>query len=114
VPRSAMELRVALTEYAAGELNGDGAFDAAVVLVVEPGGSGRFRYLAAMVNEDGRPRNAATVFLGDRVQIRDLNIRDGAIVVDLLDHGADDPMPFPSLEKRWIYTLVEETLVREE
>ena len=114
VPRSAMELRVVLTEYAAGELNGDGAFDAAVVLVVEPGGSGRFRYLAAVVNENGRPRNVATVLLGDRVQVLDLAIREGAIAVDLLDHGADDPMPFPSVETRWIYRLEEEALVKEE
>lgn len=55
-----------------------------------------------------------SVFIGDRVQIRDLAIRDGAIVVDVLDHGADDPMPFPSVEKRWIYRLMGEALVREE
>ncbi|MGB5525752.1 MAG: hypothetical protein WBN79_02685 [Gemmatimonadota bacterium] len=85
-------------EYAAGDLDSDGVPDAAVVLATTTGGSGTFLDLAVVLNEDGRPANAATRFLGDRVPVDRIRIVEGEIQVDLTMHGPADPMCCPSLE----------------
>ena len=43
-----------------GDLDGDGIWDAAVVLEANGGGSGTFRSLEAVVNEDGAPVHVAS------------------------------------------------------
>ena len=96
-----------LQSRARGDLNGDGLEDAAVVLVNNPGGSGTFEYLAAVVNRDGEPVNVASVFLGDRVQITALAIVDGRIELDVVTHGPDDPLCCPTLEERRVFELTD-------
>ena len=79
------------TPTAAGDLNGDGVPDAAVIIIADRGGSD-FRYeLAAVVNEGGKPRHAASVTLGERVKVLSLSIRSGVIAVDYLCPGLGDP-----------------------
>jgi hypothetical protein len=96
VPNSATTTIIGLGEQrAAGDLNGDGAPDAAVILVSDPGGSGTFYELAVVVNEEGRPRHAASVLLGDRVNVLSLAIRSQIVTVDLLYHETGDPLFCP-------------------
>ena len=87
-----------LPEYAAGDLDRDGVPDAAVVLATTTGGSGTFLDLALVLNQDGRPVNAATLFLGDRVAVDRIRIVEGEVQVDLTMHGPADPMCCPSVE----------------
>jgi len=87
-----------LPEYAAGDIDSDGVPDAAVVLATTTGGSGTFLDLALVLNEDGQPVNAATLFLGDRVPVDRIRIVEGEIQVDLTMHGPADPMCCPSRE----------------
>jgi hypothetical protein len=87
---------VTLTQVAAGDLNGDGEEDAAVVLAEDSGGSGTFIYLAAVVTEAGTMTNTATILLGDRWQINSLTIIKGEISLDVLRPGANDPQCCPS------------------
>ncbi len=84
--------------YAFGDLNDDGVDDAAVILIESSGGSGNFRYLAAVINEDGVPVNIATQFIGDRERIQAVSIEDGEIAVEMLAHGPGDPMCCPTQE----------------
>ncbi|MCB0055055.1 MAG: hypothetical protein KDE24_36500, partial [Caldilinea sp.] len=87
-PGSASKLVVTLIEPTAfGDLNGDGIDDAAVLLASESGGSGTFIDLHAVLDEDGAPVDAASAFLGDRVQVNSLVIEDGVIVVELVTQG---------------------------
>ena len=59
--------------------------NAAVVFLAESsGGSGTFLYLAVVEKKNGELVNTTTAPLGDRVQIRDVRIEKGAIVVDVL------------------------------
>ena len=51
-----------------GDLDGDGAEEAVVVLVQISGGSGTFDYLAVVKRQDHGLENVATTALGDRVQ----------------------------------------------
>jgi hypothetical protein len=112
-PDSAAEIVVLLTDFAAtGDLNGDGAPDAAVALATNSGGSGVFYDLAAVVVEDGRPVNVAIMPLGDRVQINSLTIQDGQIMVDMVTQGPDDPMCCPTQPVVEIYALQGYELVK--
>jgi hypothetical protein len=97
--------------YAFGDLNGDGVDDAAVILIESSGGSGNFRYLAAVINEDGTPVNVATAFVGDREQAQAITIEDGVITLQLVAHGPDDPMCCPSQEVTKRYRLQDDQLV---
>jgi heat shock protein HslJ len=93
-----------------GDLDMDGSPDAAVLLVEDLGGSGSFVHLAVMSLGDGGPRSLGTARLGDRVQVRDLAILDGQIIVDLVVAGEGDPMAFPSHKVRRIYRLADGNL----
>jgi hypothetical protein len=96
--------------YAFGDLNGDGMDDAAVLLVENSGGSGSFVYLAAVLNQDGKPVNKATRLLGDRVQIQALRIESGQIRVETLTHAPNDPLCCPSQESISTFNLEESEL----
>jgi CHAT domain-containing protein len=58
-----------------GDLNGDGAKDAVVVINVNTGGSGVFMDLAIVINDNGKPVHVDSYGLGDRVSISDVKIQ---------------------------------------
>jgi len=106
VPGSATELVIILSDkFALGDLNGDGVEDAAVVLVSNPGGSGTFYDLAAVINQNGTPKHVASLLLGDRVKVKSLSIRSGEVAVEMTKHGPKDPMCCPTLEVTQKYKL---------
>lgn len=94
-----------------GDLNGDGIEDAAVILAENSGGSGVFIYLAAVVDQEGMPVNAATRLLGDRVEIKSLTIDNGQIVIAMLTQGPDDPFCCPTVEVTLPFRLEGDQLV---
>jgi len=110
-PGSATETKVMLlpdyTTY--GQLNGQDV--AAVVLVTDPGGSGTFYNLHVMVSGDGQPTEVASTFLGDRLQINSITLKDNQIVVDMVQAGPDDPMCCPSQAVVKTYELQGDQLV---
>ena len=94
---SATELIVTLTNHAVfGDVTGDEAEDAVVVLVSQPGGSGSFYDLAVVRKQDEALTNMAHIQLGDRVQIKNMHLENSEIVVDMLTQGPDDPMCCPT------------------
>jgi hypothetical protein len=95
-----------------GDLNGDGVDDAAALLVESSGGSGSFVYLAAVLNQEGSPKNVATQLLGDRAQVQALTIADGRIRVTVVTHAPDDPMCCPTQEEEQTYELQGNALVQ--
>ena len=97
--------------HAFGDLDGDGVEDAAVVLATSGGGSGTFISLEAVINDNGTPNHAATVLLGDRVQVKSVAVESGEITVDMVTHGPDDPLYRPTLEVTQKYKLSGDTLV---
>jgi uncharacterized membrane protein/heat shock protein HslJ len=113
VPNSATELIITLSDKVAyGDLNGDGDIDDAVILITNPGGSGTFRHLAIVTNQNGRPKHVASHLLGDRVKIKSLSVRTGEIAVEMITHGPNDPMCCPALEVTQNYLLQDDKLVK--
>ena len=95
---------------ARGDLDGDGLAEAVVVLDSWTGGSGMFSYIAVVSGSTGKALNTATQLLGDRVQVRELRIDEGKVVVDLRGSGPDDPSCCPSMNIRQAWTLVDGAL----
>jgi hypothetical protein len=95
-----------------GDLNQDGADDAAVILEGWFGGTGQFIFLAAVIDQDGGPVNAATVLLGDRIVVNASSIQDGNIVLDMITHTpGKDPACCPTLQTTVTYQVAENDLV---
>jgi hypothetical protein len=80
-----------------GDLNYDDLPDAVVVLGVNTGGTGVFTYLAAVLNVNGAPVHAASIFIDDRPIINSISIDSGEILAQTVLHSASDPMCCPSL-----------------
>ncbi len=110
-PDSTGAVSVNLINEARGDLNGDGLEDGVSVLAINTGGSGTFMNLAAVLNENGVPRHAATRFLGDRVKVQSLAVGDGAIHIQVVVHGPQDPACCPSQEVSEAYLLQGDLLV---
>lgn len=81
---------------ARGDLNGDGHDEAAVVLTTNFGGTGVFHYLAIVEQEGQENRNIATRAIGDRVQVQDLRIDEGHIILDLVRPRPQDAACCPT------------------
>jgi len=90
---------------AAGDLNGDGRLDAAVILTINSGGTGTFFYLIAMLNQDDAPVQAATTYIGDRQAVNKLEIVDGKIILDFRTQGPNDGLCCPSEHRLRRYVL---------
>ncbi|MFN2297321.1 MAG: Gmad2 immunoglobulin-like domain-containing protein [Anaerolineales bacterium] len=94
-----------------GDLDGDGAEDAAFLLSENMGGTGFFVSLLAIRNDGGNPVQAASEFIEDRPQINGLTIMGGRIAADLVIHGHQDPMCCPTLPAVATYRLAVNKLV---
>ena len=90
-PGSASDLEIRLSQSAVGDLDGNGIPDAAAITIENPGGSGNFRYLHALLNEEGELRDADAVFLGDRIRVEGLSIHEGVITVATVDRPPNAP-----------------------
>jgi hypothetical protein len=114
VPGAASKLTIVVypNMHAFGDLDGDGADDAAVVLATSGGGSGTFISLEAVLNDKGAPNHVASAELGDRKKIESVAIESGQITVDMVTHGPDDPMCCPTVEATQKYKLQGDTLVQ--
>ena len=94
-PGSATEVVIRLGKWSLGDLDGQGALDAVAITVEDPGGSGTFSYLHALINDDDGLRDAGVAFLGDRIRIEGVSVHAGVITVALLDRPLDAPFAAP-------------------
>jgi basic membrane protein A len=92
-PGSAAMTTIQLSDMVAfGDLDADGVDDAAVVLISDTSGTGRFYDVVAVLDRNGKAFPVASAFLGDRIEINAVTIEDGQIVVDMLTRGPDAAM----------------------
>ncbi|HEY2980156.1 MAG TPA: Gmad2 immunoglobulin-like domain-containing protein [Anaerolineales bacterium] len=89
-----------------GDLNEDGAQDAAVLLAENYGGTGVFVSVAAVLNENGQPKHAASYTIDDRPAISALSVEDGEIFLAAVVHGPNDPGCCPAMPVTRVFRLV--------
>jgi len=80
-----------------GDITGNRVDDAVVMLATNMGGSGVFFHLAVVRNHGGATQHIGMIPLGDRVKVTSLEVVDGTIVANLVEHGPGDPMCCPTL-----------------
>jgi len=91
---------------AIGNLNDDGHPDAALILFQNTGGTGTFIYATAAINRNDGYHGTNAVFLGDRISINHVSIRNGVIVVKYRDRRPDEPMAVkPSVDRSAYFIL---------
>jgi hypothetical protein len=92
-PGSATKVTTTLADpRASGDVDGDGRPDAVVILVYEPGGSGTFYYVAALLNLTSGVTATPAILLGDRIKVTGVQLDSRAIVVDLLERSSNQPL----------------------
>ena len=94
-----------LDQLALGDLNGDGAPDAAVLLAENYGGTGTFVALVAVLDQGGQLVQADAVLIDDRPMVQTLTVDAGRITVAALIHGLNDPFCCPAWPVRQTYEL---------
>ena len=106
-PGATERVHARLTSAAAafGDLDGDQVADAAVAVAIDPGGSGTFIHLLALLDRAGAPVQAGRAFLGDRVRVEHLAIRGGQVLVTMLAHGPGEPACCPATRVRRAFAL---------
>jgi hypothetical protein len=97
-----------------GDLDGDSAEDAAVLLTENGGGTGVFVSIVVMLNHNGHPIQSHAAFIDDRPLINSFTLSDGRIVLDADLHSLDDPMCCPTfpMTGTWRWTANRLVLVR--
>jgi hypothetical protein len=106
-----LDVSIYKNKIALGDLNNDNEKDAAVILDVTEGGSGDFRELAIMLNENNEPAYFTSISLGDRTIINSIDIQLGIITLNMVVQGPNDGMCCPTLNKIFKYKLSENKLV---
>lgn len=96
---------------ALGDLDHDGAEDAAALIAENYGGSGTFVSLIAFRNENGQPVQAAITPIDDRPQITGLRFDAGQVALEATVHGFEDPMCCPTLQTKRHYALIGSSLI---
>jgi heat shock protein HslJ len=94
----------------AADLDGDGREEAVVLLAESNGGSGVLVDLAVAARDGDAIRNVATVFLGDRVQVRDVRLVGATLVADLVQAGPGDAACCPSEMVTRLFSMKEDRL----
>ena len=98
-------------QVAFGDLNGDGAPDAAMIIGENYGGTGVFVSVVSMLNQGGQPVFGGSAGVDDRPTINSLAIQDGEILLDAVVHGPNDPgccaaQPVKETMRMWSGRLV--------
>lgn len=79
-----------------GDLNDDGSEDAAVILIINTGGSREDRYLTAVLNAGSQPQQAHSVLLKERqFNVEQVTIEEGLVTVKLREPVPDIPLAPP-------------------
>jgi hypothetical protein len=92
--------------FVTGDLNEDSRPEAVTVLWTQSGGTGTYYHLLVVARTlRGSVTQLGTAVLGDRVEVRSVDIDGVCIVVELVQADADDPMCCPTRLRRRVWAL---------
>jgi hypothetical protein len=88
-----------------GDINGDGSNEAVVIVHESGGGSGIFRVLALFARPGNDVQHLGSVPLGDRIQIRSVQIQPGQLIAEYVRQAENEPhcCPTEMARTRWNY-----------
>jgi hypothetical protein len=100
-------------KIAIGDLDSDGKNDAAVILTTNYGGSGNFRELAAVINQNNEPKHITSVDLGDRIVVHNVSIQNSRVILDMIVHGSEDGACCPTqpIQKTFQFNVQQQKLI---
>jgi heat shock protein HslJ len=105
-PDGATRASVVLLErlWVSGDLDGDGAPEAVVLLSESSGGSGSYLYIAVVGHEGDEVANLGTALVGDRVQVRMMRLTAAGVELDVIQHGPQDAACCPTQKatRTWV------------
>src|SRR5262249_19064331 len=78
--------------WLSGDLDGDGAPEAIVLLDASSGASGTDVYLAALARDGARMVERGAALVGNRVQVRGAQLDGNRVVLDVVQAGPTDAM----------------------
>lgn len=108
----AADLTISMGDLVAySDLTNNGLDEAVLFVMTDYGGTGRFYDLVVMSEQDGVPVQLASAPLGDRVQTRSLSVKEGLIIVYMVEAGPDDADCCPTQEVVKIFGLQDGELV---
>jgi len=115
-PGGASRPRVELVPgfWLSGDLDGDGAPEAIVLLDASSGGSGTDLYLAALSRDGGRVVERGAALVGNRAQVRGARVEGSRVVLDVVQAGPSDAMCCPGEKATRAFVLEGEGLVEVE
>jgi hypothetical protein len=96
---------------ALGDLDGDGAPEAAVLLISEGGFSNASIVNLAILGKTATLRCLAAIVVGNKIGVESLTVVDREVRVEALVHGPDDPMVDPTEHQTMVYRLASGKLV---
>ena len=73
------------------DINDDGHMDAIAHIIMTSAGTGNFHLLVPVIDEGQGGSAQQPVWIGDRIVMESIGVRDGVIQVVLLDRGPDEP-----------------------
>ncbi len=79
-----------------GDLNGDGVDEAIALVTENSGGTGHFLYVVPLTTIDGVVQQLGSVLVGDRVNLRSVDVKDGTIVMQTIEGGPGDAACCPT------------------
>jgi hypothetical protein len=102
---------VSIIASAQGDMSGDGVADAVVMLLTDPGATGKFFDLVPVTAASGAPRVGRATSIGDRVRPETLWVSNGVVTLRLLTHDSTDGACCPSRREEQRFHLSGDSLV---
>jgi len=107
-PGSAEYISVNVLNFIAnGDLDNDGLDEVVALISENYGGTGVFVFLVVYADVNGRLEFQTSVIVDDRPLVNALSIEGGEIFLDVVIHGAEDPLCCPTLRTVRHYRLAE-------
>lgn len=101
----ALKVSYELQNVTGGELDGEEGEDAAAILGMSSGGTWHAQSLVIFKNNGGQMEYVGDAFLGDRVVVKSVEVKDRIVTVQILTHGPNDYLNDPQLPRTLRFTL---------
>ena len=95
--------------YVFDDINDDNIIDLISVIKTKTGGSGVFYDLVIFENSGDELIQKATYFLGDRIILKDIDVKGNEIHLDAIRHSEKDPLCCPSDQVSLSFEFIPET-----